>query len=273
MLYALGHLLWSLINPGTLLLLLLLAGALLLGLGRRRAGSGCVLAAAGLALAVAVTPLDRWLLTPLEQRFAQPDPMPARVTGLVVLGGGLDVRTARAGLDSALNGAGDRLIASARLARRYPEARIVYASGATWPAPVEVSEATLAAELLQDLGVRPERLELEERSRNTFENARYARELAAPQPGETWLLVTSAVHMPRAVGCFRAVGWEVVPYPVDRLVPPRAPGVSQGMGWFDGRLGEGLVFVRIAVREYLGLLGYRLMGHIETLLPAPQENR
>ncbi len=270
---ALGRLLWGLLNPATLLLLLLLAGPLLLLLGRRRTGTSCVVAAAGLALAVAVTPLDRWLLGPLERRFAQPDPMPARIDGLVVLGGGLDMRSALAGPDSALTGAGDRLLAAARLARRYPEARLVYASGAQWPVPGAVSEAALAAGLLRDLGIADGRLVLEQRSRNTRENAVFARRLVDPAPGETWLLVTSAVHMPRALGSFRAAGWDLVPYPVDRLVVPASRLDDGGLGWFDGGLADGLVFVHIALREYVGLLGYRLLGYTETLFPAPKSSR
>lgn len=273
MLHEFGHLLWRVANPGTLLLLLLLGAAAGLLSQRRRLATGCVLLAAAAALAVAVTPLDRWLLGPLERRFAQPDPMPARIDGLVVLGGGLDMRSALAGPDSALTGAGDRLLAAARLARRYPEARLVYASGARWPAPGAVSEAALAAGLLRDLGIAGERLALDERSRNTRENAVFAKRLVDPEPGEVWLLVTSAVHMPRAVGSFRAVGWNLVPYPVDRLVVPASRLDDGGLGWFDGGLTDGLVFVHIALREYAGLLGYRLLGYTHTLFPAPKSSR
>ena len=71
-------------------------------------------------------------------------------------------------------------------------------------------------------GLDARRILVETRSRNTYENAVYSKELAQPQPGQIWLLVTSANHMPRAVGCFRAVGFDVIPYPVDYDTGPDA---------------------------------------------------
>ena len=69
--------------------------------------------------------------------------------------------------------------------------------------------------MLERLGLAAGRVIYEERSRNTSENAEFSLAIARPQPGETWLLITSAFHMSRAVGSFRRAGWNVVPYPVD----------------------------------------------------------
>jgi uncharacterized SAM-binding protein YcdF (DUF218 family) len=268
MLYHLGKAFWALFNPGTLLLVLLLAGFAALLLRFRRIGLALTGLAAAMAAAFALTPADRWLVAPLEQRFAQPDPMPERVTGLVVLGGGIDVATAWRRPDSALNSAGDRLIAAAHLARRYPEATLLYASGAGYPHQDSVEETAHAARLLDRLGIAPGRLVLEDRSHNTHQNAVEAQRLAQPKPGETWLLITSAFHMPRAVAAFRAAGFPVVPYPVDHLLP--LPGMPDPGAWFDGDLIDGLTKADIALKEYVGLLAYRLFGHTEELFPAPK---
>ncbi len=65
------------------------------------------------------------------------------------------------------------------------------------------------------LGVPDDRMSFEDRSRDTWENAVFTKELVQPKPGERWLLVTSATHMPRSVGIFRKIGFDVIPYPVD----------------------------------------------------------
>jgi uncharacterized SAM-binding protein YcdF (DUF218 family) len=95
------------------------------------------------------------------------------------------------------------------------------------------------------------------------ENAEFSRALAAPKPGERWLLVTSAFHMPRAMGLFRAAQFPVEAYPVDwrtaagdRLFP------------FD-TVSAGLRRTDTAVREWVGLIGYRLTGRSRTLFPGP----
>ena len=75
--------------------------------------------------------------------------------------------------------------------------------------------------LWESFGIARDRVTLETRSRNTAENAAFTKALVKPKPGERWLLVTSALHMPRAIGCFRRVGFPVEAYPVDWTTLPR----------------------------------------------------
>src|SRR5690606_8417241 len=114
-----------------------------------------------------------------------------------------------------LNASGDRFVEAAILARRYPEARLIVSGGSGSVFLQGEGDADTAPRLLSGLGVEPERILLENKSRDTFENARFSFAMARPQPGETWLLVTSAFHMPRAVGAFRQAGFPVVPWPAD----------------------------------------------------------
>ena len=102
-----------------------------------------------------------------------------------------------------------------RLARRFSGARIVFTGGSGRIVYDGVTEASLAARLFESFGIARERIVLEDKSRDTDENARFTRELLQPKPDERWLLVTSAHHMPRSIGVFRAVGFAVEAYPVD----------------------------------------------------------
>jgi uncharacterized SAM-binding protein YcdF (DUF218 family) len=155
------------------------------------------------------------------------------------------------------------MLTGAVLARLHPEARIVLTGGAADPLRPDPKEAPVMAELLVSLGIEAERLVVEDQSRNTYENAVYSQRLAQPKKGEVWLLVTSARHMPRSVGCFRAVDWPVIPYPVDF-------DTDRASDWVNGdvpvvRLGR----LDKAVHEWLGLVFYRLSGWTDALLPAP----
>ena len=119
--------------------------------------------------------------------------------------------------------------------------------------------------LLVEDGVNAGRIVMEDRSRNTFENALYSKELAKPQAGQVWLLVTSANAVPRAVGCFRHVGWEVLPVPVEYHSGGRGMNVDFD---FAGEL-DGL---RDPVHEWIGLVAYRLLGRIDSFFPGPHRS-
>jgi uncharacterized SAM-binding protein YcdF (DUF218 family) len=119
-------------------------------------------------------------------------------------------------------------------------------------------------ELWLSLGVPAEQMVFEEKSRNTWENAVFTRDLVKPKPGETWLLVTSAWHMPRSVGIFRHVGFPVVPYPVAY----RTFGDGREFRGYVSIL-DRLALLDLGVREWIGLLAYRLAGKTDALFPAP----
>jgi len=164
----------------------------------------------------------------------------------------------------ALNEAAERMTAMAELARRYPQARIVFSGGSGRLILDGVSEASLAARLFESFGIAKERITLEDKSRDTLENARFTRELVQPKPGERWLLVTSAHHMPRSIALFRAEGFPVEAYPVDY----RTRGAIDLLRFFS-TVGDGLRRTDTAAREWVGLLVYWLTGRTAELFPRP----
>lgn len=255
--FVLSKIAWAVAMPGNLLLLLLLAGLAALLAGWRELGLAVAGFAALALLAIAILPIGAWLARPLEDRHPQPDLAGRRIDGIVVLGGAsLPALTADREAPQ-INMAAERLIAFVSLARRYPEAKLVFTGGQGTLAQAPLSEADVARRVFAELGLAPERVIFEGKSRNTYENALLARPLAQPQPGETWLLVTSALHMPRAVQVFAAQGWQVLPYPVDYLTLSRTEGPFAEWG-FD--LAGHLVLANAAIREWIGLAAYRLLG-------------
>jgi uncharacterized SAM-binding protein YcdF (DUF218 family) len=184
--------------------------------------------------------------------------------GIIVLGGAIQGGPSVARDSVEVDGSAERIIAALELARRFPKARIVYSGGSGNLMEEPVPEAPIAGRLLERLGISADRIVLENDSRTTDENARFTRRLISPKPAERWLLVTSAFHMPRAIGVFRKEGFNVEAYPVD----------WRTRGWIDvkipfGRLSSGLARSDLAVHEWIGLLAYWLTGKSEDLFPAP----
>lgn len=225
---------------------------------------------AALVTGFAVLALSTWtslgalMLHPLEDRFVRPDPPPAEIAGIIVLGGGFEgsVNRARGGYE--LNASGDRFVEAAVLARRYPAARVVVTGGSGSLVLDGEADGDTAPRLLRALGVEPARLVLENRSRDTYENAVFTKELVGPQPGETWLLVTSAFHMPRSMGLFRKAGFDVVAWPADY----RTSG-QEHAGAAQDNFSDSLQNTTVAIREWIGLAAYRLTGRLDELLPGP----
>jgi uncharacterized SAM-binding protein YcdF (DUF218 family) len=154
-----------------------------------------------------------------------------------------------------MNAAGERFVAGVELARRFPEAKLVYTGGTAGllgnPDPGAPSRMVDA--FWRDMGVPKAQVLLEGKSRTTAENALFTKDLLQPQPGQQFVLVTSAWHMPRAMQTFAAAGWTgLTAWPVDFRSVPRMRA-----GW---RLDEHLVEADLALKEYLGQFAYWLAG-------------
>ena len=263
MIAAFGKLVWLVLVPTHLLLGLLTAALLLAARGWRGARKLAALTLA-LLLLMALLPVGLWLQLPLERRFPAPMPPPARVDGIIVLGGGIDLQATAAWGQPALGATAERFLAPLELARRWPAARLVFSGGVAPLSWSRGTEARAVAALYDRLGFGAGRVRYEDRSATTRENALFTKALIAPQPGEVWLLVTSAAHMPRAVGAFRAVGWPVVAWPVDY----RTSGAAWPWAWRQPA-SERLAQLDDAAREWIGLAWYRLLGWTDALFPAP----
>ena len=236
MIYYVSKVLWLIAAPTSALVLIGASAALWALLGRSDCAAWlAAVAACGLAIG-AFTPIGFALSIPLEYRFPfSPPDSQAHPDGIIVLGG------------SSFHG----MDAVEALSRGYPEARIIFSGF-----------SSTAINRFVRLGGDPARAYVESRPLTTFEDAVYSAALLKPKPSERWLLVTSAFHMPRAVGCFRAAGFHVQPYPVGfgdpaHLFAPYATGSTA------------LLYLDAAAKEWIGLIAYRLMGRTDALFPGP----
>lgn len=252
------------LHPLNFIALLLAIGTVALLLHRRRLALGFS------SVAFVVLALSIWsdigvlLVQPLEARFQRPANLPQDVKGIILLGGAFEGGVNRARHGYELNAAADRVIETLKLARLYPQAKILVSGGNGSLVRDEMPDAVAAPKLFAAMGISADRLILEGRSRNTYQNAVFSKALAKPKPGDVWVLVTSAFHMPRSVGIFRKVGFPVIPWPSDY----RTSGDEQfGFSHDDPQTSVGTL--SLAVHEWIGLLGYRMTGRTNALFPAP----
>jgi uncharacterized SAM-binding protein YcdF (DUF218 family) len=201
---------------------------------------------------------------PAPERLGDPRPgrryprteWPAHVDGILVLGAGFDTAALKARGVPATNGGEMRVIAGFEAARRYPAAKLVFSGGSGALGGVggtAWSEAETARYIFAQMGLDPARLILEPRSRNTYENILFTKALVKPKPGEVWLLVTSPIHMPRAMGIAKKLGWPMLPWPTDYMTGPHG-------GAADFSIAGNLSATDYAMHEWVGGLVYRLAG-------------
>lgn len=265
MFFYIAKVLWFLLQPSSLMVGAVLAGAGLATTKRYRLGRR-LLWGGGIALIVCgLTSVGDLLIRPLEARFPRADVADGTaIAGIIVLGGAEDGGAADSRQLAALNEAAERYTETLAMARLLPHARIVFTGGSGALLARQTPDAEVAGRLFVALGIPTERLTLEGESRTTFENALFTARLLHPKPNERWLLVTSAWHMPRAMGSFRRAGFRVEPWPVDYRTPRRLD-----LTQFRSSIPEGLRRIDFVTREYVGLVAYYLTGRTDALWPGP----
>jgi uncharacterized SAM-binding protein YcdF (DUF218 family) len=262
-LWVISKVFWRVFSPNNSLLLILLAGVCLLFFGREKLGRKLIVFATAFLLLFALVPVHQILLIPIENRFPIPEPLPEKIDGVIVLGGSEHPEITKWRGQVSLVDSAERLTTFVSLSRRYTDAKFVYAGGQGGLTDQEDKAAFTAKLFFEQMGLDPGRVLFDSQSRNTHENAINALQLAKPKSGEKWVLITSAWHMPRSVGIFRKLGWQVIPYPVDFKTTGE---------WtlFQGFYGlSATSTVSNVVYEWMGLTYYWLLGRTSELFPGP----
>jgi uncharacterized SAM-binding protein YcdF (DUF218 family) len=256
-----SKLVWAVITPDSLLLFLLLISWFLLWRGAYGSAKALLGFVIIVFMVVALFPVGEWLLYPLEVRFPSNPKLPERIDGIIVLSGAENAVLSSLWHQEELDESAERDIVFLELARQYPNAKLVFTGGSGSMIYQDYKAADVARKLFDKLGLDLSRVTFERNSRNTYENVVLSKELIGPKPGEKWILITSARHMPRAVGIFCKVGWSVIPYPVDHRIMPGK------LFRIDVNLSGHLQDLTIGVKEWVGLVAYYLSGKTTALIP------
>lgn len=258
----LSKLVWAAIAPESVLFLLLLASWIQL-LRKSTKWAGRLLGSViGILIVLSTLPVGEWVLFPLEDRFPVNPVLPDRIDGIIVLGGAEDPVRSEAWQQVEVNDSAERFLASIDLARRFPQARVVFTSGSGNPFDQKHRSSDVARQLYSQAGLDAGRITYEEQSRNTAENVAMSKALVKPSPGDNWVLVTSAFHMPRSIGVFCKAAWSAIPYPVDHRAL-RGDLLRIGSG-IAGNINS----LSLGIKEWIGLAAYYVTGRTGTLFPA-----
>lgn len=251
MFFVISKIFWWLIQPLHALVFIQLSGLVCLWRSRSQLGRWIFLFSTVAVASIAMLPLPDMLIRPLEQWAQRPTALPDKIDGVLLLTGGQrPVLTYAYGQPI---GGFETMAPFAALARRYPYAKLVVSGGSGDPTPGPMSEAAVVEMFFAEQGLDPARLILEDKSRNTYENGVFSKKLVQPKSGEIWLLVTRAHHMPRAIGVFRKIGWDMIPYPADyRALPDLMQFRNDGS----------ISMLDAALHEWIGLAAYWSIGRM-----------
>lgn len=256
---------WAFLSPGNILVFAITLGVLFLLFDNFSAAKKILIPTGLVAFLLMAYPFSDYLMQPLENRFSVPETLPEEVDGIIVLGGGEDLKRSLSWHVAELGMGGDRYIGAANLASTFPNAPVIFTGGSGLVSLQNTEgEGALARSLLTTIGIDQQRLIIESKSRNTYENFKYTKPLLPKQNGK-YLLVTSAFHIPRAVGVARAQGINVIPFPVDYRTN------SDELRVFDFDLFDHLKALEPAWREWIGLTVYYFTGKTINWFPKPGE--
>jgi uncharacterized SAM-binding protein YcdF (DUF218 family) len=260
MYYFLSKTVGGLTSPGMLLMVFVLTAGLAALLRRRRLCGMSLALSVILVVSFGILPVSLWLAVPLETRFPSDPPLPDHVDGIIALGGTERVDRSAAWRMPELSDP-EPIAVLVELARRYPDAKLVFSGGLHARDGSGVGEATIVRDFIGQLSSNPPTIAYEDRSRNTMENAKLTYELIKPRPDTRWILITEAISMPRAVGAFRKAGWTVIPFPAGHVTSGKIGDLLS----FD--LSGGLDLGATALHEWVGLFVYRFLGYTDQILP------
>lgn len=257
MFFILSKLFWIAFRPLNFLFFMALAGMLAGRLGWRKLRTALLAVSISAFVLFGFTQFTDFLLHRLEMAVPAGE-IPMQPAGIIVLGGGIGQIASQYQLAEA----SDRLIKGLELRRLHPGARFIYSGGSGALLVDQPAEAHSAALVVGAIYGDDRGMELENRSRSTFENAVEVAAMLGTDKSKPQLLVTSASHMPRAIGCFRRLGVNVIPVPTDFRADPLT------FPWLSDEAPNQFLKLSLFVKEMIGLAAYRLSGRIDAWFPS-----
>ena len=246
------------VYPLSWILVLLILALFGLWRGRRRMLQTCLVAALVLTYGLSLPPVARTLARTLEHRFTGPariekPPIMPLYDAVVVLAGGVN-RPGGLRADDHLKPASlERLLCGRSLVIQGLAPLLVLSGGNADPFADHTAEAEIMARTLQTLGPSPGTVETETHSRTTYENAVETKKLLGTRVRIA--LVTSALHMPRAMALFRQQGFNPTAFPCGYLAGPRESGIREYLPDI-----QNLHHSTQVINEWVGLWLYDLAG-------------
>jgi uncharacterized SAM-binding protein YcdF (DUF218 family) len=263
--FLVSKLAWGILSPINLIIGLISLATILLWFNKQRLAKLLLTFCLLINFPLLFYPVSDSLIYPLENRFQKPDIMPDHIDGIIILGGGEELKISTSWEHAEMGNGGDRYLAAAVLAHHYPNVPVVFSGGRGFLRFQGMKkEAHIAYQLLTEHGIELQRIIIESQSRNTYENFLLLKAILPDLDGQ-YLLITSAYHMSRAVGIARKHNINVIAYPVDY----RSTTAINRQLDFD--MFAHLEVLEPAWREWIGLVVYFITGKIDFIFPKPDQ--
>ena len=263
MFFYFSKIIWFVLDPGNILLVIICLTAFLAWIKWHDTLKYLITVCALFAILLTALPIGKLVINHLENRFQVVTVLPKNITGIIVLGGVVDQYLTNNREQIAINGAAERVTEFARLSKLYPKAKLVYTGGSGILGKQDLKEADFVRPLFKSLHIDQKRIVFENQSRNTAENASFTAKIIKPTMKQRWIIITSAFHMPRAIGIFQRHNWNVLAYPVDYRTAVQIK-YKLGLNFISN-----LSSFSLAIHELIGLIFYWLSGYTTELYPKP----
>ena len=208
MFYYISKIFWIFFNPFNFLILLLLIG-LILHFLKKKIYKKIYLITLSLLIITSILPTGYYLIWKLENSYSLPN-IPDNIDGMLILSNGIDVKRTYEHNQLILNGKIERLIEPVKLIKKFPNATIIISGNNDTFG--KFTSVNLTKNLYGKFGIQSSKIIFEDKSRNTYENIYFSKKLI---DSKNWLLITSAIHMKRAIYVAEKLEMNFIPYPVD----------------------------------------------------------
>ena len=260
MTFYLSKTLWSLFNPFHLILIIFFIGFILNLISFKLISKIFYIFSFLLLFIFGVLPTGSYLNFLLEKNFHSSNYYPDSLDGILILAGATKPNLTKEHNQINLNGLVERLTESIFLINKYPEARVIFSGGSGSLSNNTLTHASVAKQFFEKVGIKPERILYEDKSRNTYENILFSKEIAKPNINQKWLLVTSAFHLKRSLNIAEKLEWNFIPYATDF-------NKSKKFSWkISFNILSNLSEFQRASHEWLGLISYYFLGRSASII-------
>ena len=202
----------------------------------------------------ALMPTGKYMFYQLEKKFHSKILLPKKIDGILILSGATNPLLTKEFDQINLNGSIERLTESIQLLKKYPTAKIIFSGGSGSLQNPDLTHAYVAKKFYIQQQIDVNKIIFESKSRNTFENIFFSKEIANPKPTENWILITTAFHMTRALNIGEKLNWQFIPYAVDFQL-------SKKFSWKPTlNFLNNILLMQSASHEWVGLIAYYFMG-------------
>ena len=259
-LFYLSKVLWFLFNPINLIILFILIGFLLNLLNYIKISKYIYIFSFILFFITSVLPSGSYLNFLLEKNFHNMQYNFKNIDGILILSGATNPYLTNIHNQINLNSSAERLVESVILMKKFPKAKIVF-SGGSGTININHSKFThsyVANKFFVNMGINANRIIYEKKSRNTFENILFSKNIINPKNNEKWILITSAFHLKRSLAIAKKLKWNLIPYPVDFNKDKKFNLKFSSFFNFLSNISE----FNKSMHEWIGIFAYKLMGRL-----------